>query len=764
MYSLRAFIQIPALVSNQPGIVSPIGELSAKSKTFSREVGIYRVDDYPNTMLHSFSSVQDDQLVPVDYMVSSAILQVADFLYLRSIDGTLSDDRSHCQQLLLTTFGTTIQFGLVGRMVTNGNYWIPETLTITLIGQGENEIRLWFSDAAFRGQYDRYEIVVVPPVPNLNDLHGQRAVVLAMLSALTIPDHVAKVQELTTQFAQTHLVSTNYDWTDKNDSAIKQPTPWTVIVYGAAGNNDDLIREALVEYILANSTWPRSEWEKIYPDLFLPLEFYITPLWDRYSLTNMLTIAGVHSPTVPWREGMRYALGTFYNESFQHCSEWTAISQSTYKSLSFVSIGNSKNRNGVFGFEVLWPKYAALSSMHGDFGRMPTETQQFSLLLTELLIIAETMTATSEIPQGYSRVKRGGYSYLAKSFEKVQYLVWLKFNDFPEVEVPELPNFGQYRLTLSVTGAPGEQTIQATVSQDGTPGPISPAIPIDWFVTGDWFTTELQDGDSTQSIPAIVTATESGSGVHTVRAEFIGATGAVELTGTVALLPAPAASNVFSLRLQYTPANLLIAEILRDGEILMTEEEERSLAQWGPSEESIIEGEATFTAVALPDTSETDYVVSTLLSRFGLVIDNAPIAGNPERTVSVTFTPRGGQEITLTETINTPNPPAVLDSTIDWQIFGTYVDTTEVEHVLKSVRLPADEVIGGYNVVNWHLWLSDGRLIRAFDPESGWLLHEVTFRHTDETKMLMQIGVNEGGGETYYSESHVWGDFTTWQN
>ena len=757
MYNLRAFVTIPALVNNQPDVDSPLGELSATAKTYSREVGIYKTQDHPNTILHSFHSAVDGTLTKVDPMIVASVLDVAEFLYNRAIDGTLSDDKAACQQLLLAQFGGTVQFNLVGRMVTNGTYWLPETLTVALVAQGENEIKLWFADAAFRSQYDHYEIVVVPPVVPLDDLHGQRAVVLTLLSQITVSGHVTKVNQLIAQDPQTYLISHEYDWVDKNDPSIKKATPWTVIVYGVGGNNDDVIREALVNYILANSQFPRSEWEKIYPDLFLPLEFYMTPLWDRYSLTNMLTVAGVYSPTVPWREVMRYALGTFYNQTFQHCSEYVATTQSTYKSLSLVAVGNSRNRNGIFGLETLWPQYAAISTQHGDFGRMSPETQQFSLMLTQALVHAEELTPTSAIPEGYSRVKRGEFWYLAKTFNKVLYLFWLKYNDFPEVDVPELPDFSQYRLTLSLVGNPGNQTIQGVVSQDGTPGPISAGIPIDWFVTGDWFTTEQQDGSSTIAIPALVTNTDTGSGIHTVRVEFVGSAGPVELTGQVQLLPIPAAAENFTLHLEYVPGNLLLAELRNNGVFV---------PDW---DYDIVNGAVTFTADPIPGTEQSAYVVQTALTRYGVAIDNEPWLGEggvpATRTVHLTFTHADGRTIELTNTIQTPATPTANAAGIDWT-YDNFVDTNEVEHRLFAINTndsPPSEITG-VNILEWNLWLGDGRYIDTDMDDNGDRKHDRTFRHGPQTRMLMTFKVSQDGVDKWFSQDFLWFDFTAWQN
>lgn len=756
MYNLSAFISIPALTNNQAGQDSPLGELSATAKTYSREVGIYKTQDHLNTVLNAFYSATDGVITVVDPMITAALLDVAEFLYNRAIDGTLSDDKSSCQQLLLTQFGGTVQFNLVGRMVTNGVYWMPETLTLSLVGFGENEIRIWFSDPAFRSQYDRYEIVVVPPVESLDDLHGHRAVVLTLLDSLTISEHVTKVNRLIAEDPQTYLISHEYDWTDKNDPTVKKATPWTVIVYGVGGNNDDVIREALVDYILANSNYPRSEWEKIYPDLFLPLEFYVTPMWDRYSLPNMQTSAGIYSPTVSWVDVMRYALGTCYNQTFQHASEHVATTQTLYKSLGLVVLGNSRNRNGIFDFGTLWPEYATLPSTNADFARMSLLTQRFSLMLTQSLIHAESLTPSSLIPEGYSRVKRGEYYYLAKTFNKVLYLFWLKFNDFPEIELPELPNYNQYRLTLTVSGEAGNQVITGVVSQDGTPGPINGAIPIDWYVTGDWFNTELQDADSTQSIAALVTNSETGSGIHQVRVEFLGSTGPVALTQQVVLLPAPAITEEFSLHLEYLPGNALKAEIRNLGVAVQQEDPE-----------IFDTGYVTFTALARPTSTDEGYTVETLYPAFVVAIDNDPLldAGVPvTRTVTASFAHADGRTITVQGTIQTPETPVPNDPTVDWD-FDNFVDTNEVEHTLWAGNRDGGNYtrITDPNIVSWNLWLSDGRWLETDQDEINQLPQRV-FRHTAATRMLLVVGVNDNGTVKYHSVDYFWDDFTAWQS
>lgn len=463
MYALSGFIKIAAMVSNEPSVDSVLGELSQRSATFSRELGHYSNNSFPDVKLTSFNSRREDELVEVDPSYVNLTLQISQWLFLRSIDGSLSDDRESCRQQLLAQFDQQIEVLSIGQMANNGNYWLPEQLIIRALGMGEdNVVRLWYSDAAFQAQYDLYEILVVPIVDPLDDLHGNRENVLQLLNTITVPSVLNKVDVLAGAHPPTEIVSNEYDWTDKNDPSITKATPWTVIIYGDAGNNADLIREALVDWILANSNYPREEWEKIYPDLFLPNEFYITPTWDRYSIPNQLTVGGVYSPTLKYVEMYSYAVSTFFEIPTDHIRQYMSHSVSMYKSLGFVAIGNPRNRNGIYAFDTLWPEYAAITTASHDFNRMSPKTSEFIMLMINLFMTAEQLTDYSSLPTGISRVTRGGLRYLAATYDKMLYLVSLKSNEIIDLEDPEAPGepgspFVPDRLQLGLNGLPVEQ-------------------------------------------------------------------------------------------------------------------------------------------------------------------------------------------------------------------------------------------------------------------------------------------------------------------
>ncbi len=427
MRNLSAFISMNAMNVNLLGVDSPIGELSSFSRTFSREVGKYSKVAYPDVFMHTFDSKLDGvhSVVP-DAMVTK-ILAMGQFLFNTSIDGSLSDNKESCQQAITAEFATDLEVLTVGAMETNGVYWLPTYVFFKVLGS-ENLCRVWFSDPAFRAQYDINEILVIPPVVPMDDLHKERAIALAKLDGISIHDMVTREGILTGDVPETKLHTVEYDWVDKNDPSIRVPTPFMVAIYGASGINDDLIRQALIDHILADSAFDRDEWEKIFPDLFRPTEFYIGPIWDRYSLPNNTISAGLFSPVFPIRDTSKYARSFFPAMEAEYLNANVATSTTVFKGLAFIAIGNPRNRGDLFRFEELWPNYINLSTNHGDFDRIPPLTQKFIIKLITMLETAENLTDYSEIPTGMTRITREGIRYLASSYNKVMYLVALKSN------------------------------------------------------------------------------------------------------------------------------------------------------------------------------------------------------------------------------------------------------------------------------------------------------------------------------------------------
>ena len=68
--------------------------------------------------------------------------------------------------------------------------------------------------------------------------------------------------------------------------------------------------------------------------------------------------------------------------------------------------------------------------MHEDFNRQSKETREFSEKLMKMFIVTESMDEYSDIPVGFSRVKRNGKLFLVWSTQNIHFLMAAKSN-FP---------------------------------------------------------------------------------------------------------------------------------------------------------------------------------------------------------------------------------------------------------------------------------------------------------------------------------------------
>lgn len=431
MYSLKGFINIGLLTDNTVGVVAPLGELSTRSRTYSREIGGYVHSSAPDVKLITFSSKrQNVGLVPVSNEYAQHVLAVAQWVYNEAIAGAITNNAAQFLSAIGAEFEATAEGFSCGEMVTDGRYWMPEYLLWSFKGAGEeNYLKIWFSDAAFQRQYDEYEIIVVPPVHNLDDLFQDKETVEAKLrESDTLDKLMDRVAEATGGEPYTYLRTIKIDWHDQFNPDNVLPTHWTVAIYGKAGDTIDNIKRALMEYVLENSNRPRDDWVVILPDLFRVTEFIIVPLWHQYSVPNQTLVAGIYSPVGRIRDLVTKALPYCKGYEEAHVARMACYTTFVYKSLGLVIVPGPENREAVSSFEQTFPDYMTIPTTHLDFNRMSPRTQNWVLLMYEMLKQAETMTEFSDLPIGLGRLKREGVLYVTATYEDVNYLVVAKSN------------------------------------------------------------------------------------------------------------------------------------------------------------------------------------------------------------------------------------------------------------------------------------------------------------------------------------------------
>jgi len=431
MYSLKGFIEIEALVKNNVGVNSVIGELSTLAMTYSRERGDYFDPTYPGFNLVTLHSVSDSGKVPVEPVLSTHVLEVSKYVYdycLLKAGGINSVDFNAD---IKTYFSDKIQNLNFGLFVSNGDLSLPGFMSWTNPLLPANTIKIWFADSVFRQQYDQFEVVVIPPVPDLNDFFLSISAIQTKVQSRSFPELVDLIQASKLNNPETVVRTNSYDYYNPTTNLPVFETLWSVLIYGAAGDNIDTIKDATIAYVLANSTHSRAEWTAILPDLFKRTEFVVLPRWLDLAIPNLTTSVGIYSPIINLSESISYTKAKVPEYTSAHIDLYLSSFGVNYKSLAVLCISNPENRDNKFDIRLLHSDYINVGTSSLDFNRMSASTQEFVDLLERMLIVAETISDFSDIPAEVRRVKRGTRLFVAAVYQNIQYLVLAKNQTTP---------------------------------------------------------------------------------------------------------------------------------------------------------------------------------------------------------------------------------------------------------------------------------------------------------------------------------------------
>ena len=440
MYVLKGFAANVQYWNNTPGQVEAIGELTTQSLTYSIEKGVYQNDSIsPDIQLISFTSATDGTAQAVPNDLRDRVIAICKWVYDEINKGV----QLYADQLLndaLTQFQTTAGTFACGNIISDGNgRWAPEWVSwvdnaLTQAGT-QNSIKFWFVDASFQSEFDQFSFKIAPPLTPLDNFFQTGQQVDAAINARTQPQLFDQITAVRGNDPETIQVALSYNYIDPNNPAHIVPTLWVVLVYGAAGNTIDSINDALVNYILANSTHSRDDWVKILPDLFRRTEFVLIPLWDQLAIPDNDLKPGLYATVTNLSRVNALFKAKIPSYPSAHIDSHLTLMAHPYKNLQIASVGSTDNRNNWYELNQVFADLLAVGSTSSDFGRMSQDTQGFLLKLEQMLVTAETMGPFTDIPRGFTRLTRDGMLYIVMNYENINYLVAAK-QDLTQVIPP----------------------------------------------------------------------------------------------------------------------------------------------------------------------------------------------------------------------------------------------------------------------------------------------------------------------------------------
>lgn len=420
---IKGFCANPKLANNDSGKTSQLGELTTYARTFSKDIGIYTNDNYPNIELDVFSARNEDStpVLVIKPAYIETILEIASWVYSGT---TKLLDASEYGVELHNEFFNKIKNVEASNIIQAGGIAAPEKLTFKLENAEDIEIKLWFSAQAMEKEYDEYDIIVVHPLDNIDHLFKPIADLRKELDSVTITSQIEKIQELKNKNPETVLRAETIQYINAEDPSITLDLVWYVAIYGPNGDNVDAIKQAIIDAIMRDSAEPEASWKNILPYLFKTTRMYVLPRWDRMSLPSRLDNVGIYSPISHVQEAISYAkacLGTIITT--KHIEDNLEITHHKYRSISLLACGGEDNALDKFKLSDYISDYIAEPSTSQDFNRQVEYTRNWTITMEELLILAENLSINVDLPFGVRKVTMGDVTYLSKRIGNVEWMI-----------------------------------------------------------------------------------------------------------------------------------------------------------------------------------------------------------------------------------------------------------------------------------------------------------------------------------------------------
>jgi hypothetical protein len=421
MLESKAFVTVTTYADNDSNATAPIGELSKIGRSFSRDVKLFPNYERPEILLNLFSSHETASL---DYVVPSTIALnemhlVANWVITQGdLKLAPTDLPSYIDSITGNFIDMAGNFSIGNLKQMNGGYF---TSSISYVSD-THSWKLWFSDMDFQAQYDEYHVETVFPIEDIDDLHNDYSTVQALLNQSTSTTMLSKIMTIEKDAPSTINKGEDYLWHSLSDGDITLPISFAIVIYGKAGDNVDVIREAIVNNILTESNYDRTAWAKVLPELFSPNEMVFIPYWKSVQESYEPLEDDIYLSVVHPLRLTQLALDFTPNFSPEHIRDKVTMVPTLWRGIVMSAVPHeSATDDPSFTFDQLYPDYILAETTSTDFHRMNQATRDVVIIIFGLLTYAEQYNDYFVLPEGYSRTVRTNREFITVSLNGYLY-------------------------------------------------------------------------------------------------------------------------------------------------------------------------------------------------------------------------------------------------------------------------------------------------------------------------------------------------------
>lgn len=420
------FLSIGKYSALNPMAISPIGELSKKSLSFSKDINFVSIDNglaanvfYTKTI--DGNTIEQRSLDDID---KTNIKNVLNYYY----DEIEASSIELSVPTLVSKFAeqfpniTDVTFETIVNSPTNKHYY-----GFFKFGFISNNIKriynVWCADGLFQSTYPITEFIVVPVFQDLTKFWRNPTIVISDIENSDPYEHIDRVQTAIGDLPPTGVIWLDYPYVDPVNSSISIPVKWAVVHYGSNASTDAL-KNALVTYLTTNDNHTSVQWKTIFPDIFSNTKFIFYPLWNDYSISNMqVGQTGIFKNGFKIKDILQRATSYFNDYDQAVIEENIHYMPMPYKSIGIISMPGTENPSNRMSIDSVYPDIINITSVNADYNRMSFNTQNFLSLLNSCLTSGETFTNTTTLPSRLYRVVRLNKTFIAFTFNGAEYLI-----------------------------------------------------------------------------------------------------------------------------------------------------------------------------------------------------------------------------------------------------------------------------------------------------------------------------------------------------
>lgn len=427
MITVKGFFSVPKLTNNTNAATATFGELSQYALSFSRDYKTYtRGSSQLN--FYAFNVKNSTNKVDLGIEYSNLACEVGDWVHDLGATLTSNSTKASFIAAMAAAFVGRAKDISCGELVADINLRMPAWVSWKTDEQATSHTyKVWLTGGSFEAEYDDFEIYVVPPVDGIDKLFQPYPDLVLELAKNDMGVIHNRMGIIRNKFPETIVYTEMIELIDRTNTNNRSQIGWTTVIYGPAGNTTDNIKDAIIQYILSNSTNTESDWRLLMPDLFSTTCFYIVPGWTKYAVQPRLAMPGIFSPVVS-------AIDNFNDiksltSSYISTPHLTANLQTTihrYKDISLSIVGGEQNRLSLYKFTDYFPDYNAQESTSEDFNRQAMPTREITNLLTLILKKIDEWEKDPSLPSSIRVLIKHNQKFLVGKLNNVEYHVLMK--------------------------------------------------------------------------------------------------------------------------------------------------------------------------------------------------------------------------------------------------------------------------------------------------------------------------------------------------